>query len=221
MILLSRLVCVNPGGPTLAHHRSWSQILAWQTTQYFSTYFLTFFCLLVSSVDNCLKQPGPRSGPTKVRTWSESKLFGTLVVFLTEFSKKLILGGKIGGRQKYKMTQYAKSLNTLWTLGSAMREVVNFKGNLKAGECLLNVLWNCTSVLLWSQLHGAIIAISSGSLPPRYFCWVVIWSKQVHLCTLNNRAGRYYRDTGISRYFISVIRIVIQFAVSRYFQVYL
>ena len=25
------------------------------------------------------------------------------------------------------------------------------------------------------------------------------------------RAGRYYRDTGISRYFISVIRIVIQF----------
>ena len=31
-------------------------------------------------------------------------------------------------------------LNTLWTLGSAMREVVNFKGNLKAGVCLLNVL---------------------------------------------------------------------------------
>ena len=25
------------------------------------------------------------------------------------------------------------------------------------------------------------------------------------------RAGRYYRDTGISRYFISVIRIVIMF----------
>ena len=25
------------------------------------------------------------------------------------------------------------------------------------------------------------------------------------------RAGRYYHDTGISRYFISVIRIVIQF----------
>ena len=138
----------------------------------------------MSSVDNCLKQPGPRSGPTKVRTWSGSKLFGTLVVFLTD-SKKLILGKKIGRRQKYKMTQYAKSLDTLWTLGSAMREVVNFKGNLKAGVCLLNVLWNCTSVLLWSQVHGAIKAISSGSLPPRHFCWVVIRSKQVHRCTLN------------------------------------
>ena len=44
------------------------QILAWQTTQYFSTHFQTFFCLLVSSVENCLKHPGPRSGPTKVRT---------------------------------------------------------------------------------------------------------------------------------------------------------
>ena len=38
---------------------------------------------------------------------------------------------------------------------------------------------------------------------------------------LATSAGRYYRDTGISRYFISVIRIVIQLAISRYFQVYL
>ena len=36
---------------------------------------------------------------------------------------------------------------------------------------------------------------------------------------LDIRAGRYYRDTGISQYFISVIRIVIQLAVSRYFHV--
>ena len=144
--------------------------------QYFSTHFQTFFCLLVSSFDNCLIQPGPRSGPTKVRTWSGSELFGTLVVFLTEFSKKFILGKKIGRRQKYKMTQYAKSLNTLWTLGSAIREVVNYKGNLEAEVYLLNVLWNCISVLLWSQVHCAIIAISSGSLPLRHFCWVVILS---------------------------------------------
>ena len=62
------------------------------------------------------------------------------MVFLTEFSKKLIFGEKLVGDKKYKITQYAKSLNTLWTLGSAMREVVNFKGNLKAGVYLLNVL---------------------------------------------------------------------------------
>ena len=132
----------------------------------------------MSTFDNCLKQPGPRSGRTKVRTWSGSKLYSTLVVFLTEFSKKLILGGKSVGDKKYKITQYAKSLNTLWTLGSAMREVVNFIGNLKAGMNLLNVLWNCISVLLWSQVQGAIIAISSGSLPFRHFCWVVILSRK-------------------------------------------
>ena len=45
---------VNPP-TTHAHRRSWSQILAWQTTQYFSTHFQTFFCLLVPPVDNCLK----------------------------------------------------------------------------------------------------------------------------------------------------------------------
>ena len=82
----------------------------------------------------------------------------------------------LGDKKKYKITQYAKSLNTLWTLGSAMREVVNFKGNLKAVVYLLNVLSNCISVLLWSQVHGAIIAISTGSLPLRHFCWVVILS---------------------------------------------
>ena len=40
--------------------------------------------------DNPHKQFGPRSGPTKCRAWSESKLFDTLMVFL----KKLILKKK-------------------------------------------------------------------------------------------------------------------------------
>ena len=43
--------------------------------------------LLVLSADNLCKQFGPRSGPTKCRAWSESKLFDTLMVFLKEFFK--------------------------------------------------------------------------------------------------------------------------------------
>ena len=46
---------------------------------------------LVSSADNLYKQFGPRSGPTKCRACSGSKLFDTLVVFLEFFSKKIIL----------------------------------------------------------------------------------------------------------------------------------
>ena len=45
-------------------------------------------CLLVSSTDNICKQFGLRSGPTKCRAWSGSKLFDTLMVFLKEFFKK-------------------------------------------------------------------------------------------------------------------------------------
>ena len=40
------------------------------------------FCLPVSSTDDFCKQFGPRSGPTKRRARSGSKLFGNLMVFL-------------------------------------------------------------------------------------------------------------------------------------------
>ena len=46
-------------------------------------------CLLVSSADDLCKQFGPRSGPTKCRAWSGSKLFDTLMIFLKEFFKKV------------------------------------------------------------------------------------------------------------------------------------
>ena len=47
---------------------------------------LNFFAYqLVLSADNFCKQFGPRSGPTKCRAWSVSKLFDTLMVFLKEF----------------------------------------------------------------------------------------------------------------------------------------
>ena len=50
--------------------------------------------LLVSSANNFCKQFGSRSGPTKRRTWSGSKLCDTLLVFLQEFFEKLTLKKK-------------------------------------------------------------------------------------------------------------------------------
>ena len=39
----------------------------------------------MSSADNLCKQFEPRSGPTKCRAWSGTKLFDTLMVFLKEY----------------------------------------------------------------------------------------------------------------------------------------
>ena len=46
-----------------------------QTTIHLSAYFNS--CLLVSSAASLCKQFGPRSGPTKCRTWFRSTLFDT------------------------------------------------------------------------------------------------------------------------------------------------
>ena len=43
----------------------------------------------MSSADNLSKQFGPRSGPTKRRTWSGSKLFDLLIIFLIEYFEKV------------------------------------------------------------------------------------------------------------------------------------
>ena len=46
-------------------------------------------CLQVLSADNLCRLFGPRSGPTKCRAKSGSKLFDTLSVFLKEFFEKV------------------------------------------------------------------------------------------------------------------------------------
>ena len=59
------------------------------------TYLRLTLYLLVLSVNNFCKQFGPRSGPTKRRTWSGSKPCDTLMVFLKYFfSKNLTLKKK-------------------------------------------------------------------------------------------------------------------------------
>ena len=79
-----------------------------------------YFVLPITCLFNSLptsvifKHCGPRSGTTKCRAWSRSKLFDTLVVFLfrKNFSKKLILK-KISRRQKsIKNYPVGKELNT-------------------------------------------------------------------------------------------------------------
>ena len=66
--------------------------------------------LLVSSSDNFCKQFGSRSGPTKCRAWSGSKLFDTLMVFLKDFFENGDFE-KISKKDKkaWKITQHAKS----------------------------------------------------------------------------------------------------------------
>ena len=59
-----------------------------------SDHFLSF-------ADNLCKQFVPKSAPTKCRTWSGSKLFDTLMVFLKYFLKKLILKKKKKRQRKH------------------------------------------------------------------------------------------------------------------------
>ena len=46
-------------------------------------------CHILPSAENLCKQFGPRSGPTECRSWSGSKPFDTLIVFLKECIKKV------------------------------------------------------------------------------------------------------------------------------------
>ena len=66
---------------------------------------LKAFCGSIEmSADNLCKQFGPRSGPTKRRARSGSRMIDTLVVFLKQYSEKLIL--KI--KQQTTITQNAE-----------------------------------------------------------------------------------------------------------------
>ena len=54
------------------------------------------------SVDNLFKQFESRSGPTKCRSCSGPKLFDSLIVFLKEFLKKIILKKVSRQQQKHE-----------------------------------------------------------------------------------------------------------------------
>ena len=85
------------------HTRFWN-------LQHMPSYSLTL-CLLVSSADNLCKQFGTRSGLTKCRAWSGSKLFDSLVlVFLEEFFEKVDFEKKSADVKKaWKIYEEAKS----------------------------------------------------------------------------------------------------------------
>ena len=74
------------------------------------TEHLTLY-LLASSADNFCKQFGPRSGPTKCRALSGSKLFDTLMVFLKEFFKKVDFEKYQQTKKKMKNFPGDKELN--------------------------------------------------------------------------------------------------------------
>ena len=65
-------------------------------------------CQPVPSADNLCKQFGPRSGPTKCRARSGSKLFDFMLLFLKEFLETLILKKNVNDRGACKITQHAR-----------------------------------------------------------------------------------------------------------------
>ena len=67
---------------------------------------ITCNCQLVPSADNLCKQFETRSGPTKCRAWSGSKLFDTLMVFLKEFFKKHTVSIRLGVNYFGKVINY-------------------------------------------------------------------------------------------------------------------
>ena len=66
----------------------------------------SYISTIVASDDNLRKQFRHRSGPTKLRARPGSKLFVTLMVFLKEFLKKLILRKKIHQQTNKSMPDY-------------------------------------------------------------------------------------------------------------------
>ena len=82
----------------------------------------------MSSADNLCKQSGHRSGPTKNRAWSESKLFDTLMVFLKSWFRRNSTDdkkahGKLPSRQNvnrhpillfFLLKEYMRRVSTFW-----------------------------------------------------------------------------------------------------------
>ena len=72
----------------------------------------------LSSAVNLCKQFGPRSGMTECRSWSGSKLFDTLIVFLKEiFEKVYFEKSQQSTAKSWKITRHAElisSNNFIW-----------------------------------------------------------------------------------------------------------
>ena len=74
-------------------------------------------CVLMSSAGIISKQVGSRTGPTKCRACSRSKLFDTLMVFLKEFFKKIDFEIKFSRRKKSMQNypvNYILKFHILW-----------------------------------------------------------------------------------------------------------
>ena len=67
---------------------------------------------MVPGADNICKQFGPRSGPTQRRSRSGSKPFDTLIVFLKDFFKRLILKKKSADDNKIIKISSMQIVNT-------------------------------------------------------------------------------------------------------------
>ena len=113
-----------------------------------------FFYLLhvVLSADNICEQFGPRAGLTQCQTWSGSKLFDTLMVFLKIFFEKIDFFKKISRRQKSMKYYPVGKESKIWLrigciLGKGMKYYINSKSPF---GCDVSHLVSCWFWSWWS-----------------------------------------------------------------------
>ena len=107
----------------------------------------------LSSAENLCKQFGPKSGLIECLSWSGSKPFDTLIVFLKEYFEKVIL--KKVGRRQQSMKNYQACEKSKWV--STIKEVLWRYKNA------VNPLYN---ISVCPQQHMAITWI---------YCVSVVW----------------------------------------------
>ena len=121
--------------PLLWEHSDFGPYCEW-------TLILTLY-LLVSSAENFCKQFGSRSGPTKHRAWSESKLFDTLIEFLIKVDfEKISRQQKAGKNPRGQRVQHTGEKHYIRNFGSKKNVVKNriLQKRSLIHECVFNAI---------------------------------------------------------------------------------
>ena len=125
--------------------------------------WLSSFPAIVLSADNLGKQFGPRSGPTKRRSWSGSNLFDTLTVFLKEFFEKVVFEKnhqttkkheKLCRRQRvypiyHNSLQLREHFNLFWPMDSS----IQFNKTIMFFASIIKSSLKCTEIYAADVKH--------------------------------------------------------------------
>ena len=111
-----------------------------------------FPCLLVSSADNLCRQSGPRSFPKEHRTWSASKLFDTLGVFLKDFFKNVDFEKSQQMTKKHEKFTRIEGRQGVNSAVSAFRSVTSVKDRIIIIPSALTLFLLFMTIVVWSLI---------------------------------------------------------------------